>query len=222
MIDREPIERRIEKRSATGGAGARLLGAAWGLMLAVATAGCTGRTSIEQLRQAMYDQPKVEPLEGSRFFADGRGSRQPVPGTVARGALRANRHFFEGRIDTALAATFPFEVTEADIRRGQERYEIFCTPCHDRAGTGRGMVVRRGFREPPSLHIERLRETPVGHFFDVMTNGYGAMYGYASRIPPRDRWAIAAYIRALQLSRRATLEDVPQNVRRRLEAERAR
>ncbi len=181
--------------------------------------GCSGNTGLEQLRQAMYDQPKYEPMEASSFFADGLSSRQPVRGTVARGQLRLDAHFYAGKVNGELAETFPVAVTREVLERGHARYDIFCSPCHDRAGTGNGMVVQRGFRQPPSFHIDRLREAPVGHFFDVMTSGYGAMYSYASRITPQDRWAIAAYVRALQLSQNATLEDVPTGVRKRLEAE---
>jgi hypothetical protein len=113
----------------------------------------------------------------------------------------------------------PFPVTRSLLERGQERYTIFCVPCHDSAGNGQGIIVQRGFRQPPSLHQERLREAPIGHFFAVMTNGFGAMADYATQIPPRDRWAVAAYIRALQLSQHATLADVPADVRQRLESE---
>lgn len=175
---------------------------------------------MEQLRQAMYDQPKYEPMEASPFFRDGRSARAQVPGTVARGQLREDAHFYTGKMANGNpVAAFPFPVTRAVLERGRERYDIFCSPCHDRAGNGQGMVVQRGFRQPPSFHIDRLREAPAGHYYDVITAGYGAMYSYASRISPRDRWAIVAYIRALQLSQHATLEDVPEAVRKQLEEE---
>jgi len=167
-------------------------------------------------RQDMHDQPRYEPLEATTFFKDGRASRPLVEGTVARGQLRIDDHFYRGMIDTALATTFPFPVTKDVLERGQERYNIFCAPCHDRVGTGKGMIVQRGFRHPPSFHLDRLRRAPVGHFFDVITNGFGAMYSYAGRIPPGDRWAIIAYIRALQLSQNATIDEVPAGQRQKL------
>lgn len=164
-------------------------------------------------QQQMANQPRYDPLEASDFFADGRSARPLVEGTVARGQLRLDEHFYTGKINGQLATTFPFPVTAEVLDRGQERFNIYCTPCHDRLGTGLGMVVRRGYRQPPSYHIERLRNAPVGHFFDVMTRGFGAMPDYAAQIPPRDRWAIVAYIRALQLSQSATLDDVPPQQR---------
>jgi hypothetical protein len=157
----------------------------------------------------MHDQPRYEPLEGSPFFADSRSARPFVEGTIARGQLRDDEHFFTGKLNGELANALPFPATLDVLKRGQERYNIFCTPCHDRVGTGQGMIVQRGFRRPPSFHIDRLREAPAGHFFDVITNGFGTMYSYADRIAPSDRWAIVAYIRALQLSQNATLSDVP-------------
>ena len=167
-------------------------------------------------QQQMRDQPKYKPLAPSTFFKDGRSSRHLVPGTVARGYLKTDAHLYTGTVNGNVADTFPFPVTREILKRGQERYNIFCSPCHDHIGTGRGMIVQRGFQPPPSFHIERLRQAPVGHFFSAVTNGFGAMYSYASRIPPRDRWAIIAYIRALQLSQRATLADVPVEARQQL------
>jgi len=168
-------------------------------------------------RLDMHVQPKYLPLEPSDFFADGRSARQPVAGTVARGELRIDEHLYTGKVDGKDADTFPFPITANDILRGQERYNIYCSPCHDYTGSGRGMIVMRGFPQPPSFHIDRLRQAPVGHFFDVMTNGNGSMYSYASRITPEDRWRIAAYIRALQLSENAKIEDVPEADRPKLE-----
>ena len=170
-------------------------------------------------RQDMHDQPKYKPLAASTFFADGKAARPQVPETVARGQLKMDRHFYTGRTGKELAATFPFPVTKEILARGQERFNIYCTPCHGLLGDGAGMVVERGFRRPPSFHIDRLREAPPGHFFDAITNGFGAMASYGSRIPPRDRWAIAAYIRALQLSQHAPLSDVPAEERSRFGAE---
>jgi mono/diheme cytochrome c family protein len=159
-------------------------------------------------RKGMVDQQRLKPLAEERFFADGRGSRIPPEHTVARGQLREDEQFFTGKIGDQLAATFPMAITRETLTRGRERFEIYCAVCHGRTGEGNGVIVQRGFPQPPSLHDERLRDAPVGHFFDVETNGYGVMYSYASRISPEDRWAVAAYIRALQLSQHAAPGDV--------------
>jgi hypothetical protein len=169
-------------------------------------------------RQDMHDQPRYEPLEASPFFTDGRSARLPVEGTVARGQAHTDTHLYSGKVNGVVVDTLPFPVTPALLERGQERFEIYCTPCHDRTGSGQGIVVQRGFRRPPSLHIDRLREAPVGHFFDVMSNGLGAMLDYSAQIAPADRWAIAMYIRALQLSQHATLAEVPPDVRQQLQS----
>jgi hypothetical protein len=132
-----------------------------------------------------------------------------VTGTVARGELDADEFFYTGKSNGTLVDTFPFPITREVLLRGQERYNIFCSPCHDRVGNGQGMIVQRGFRRPSSFHNDRLRGAPVGYFFEVITKGFGTMYDYADRVPPRDRWAIIAYIRALQLSQHATLDEVP-------------
>jgi hypothetical protein len=181
-----------------------LIAAAWSVM---SVAGC---------RRDMQIQPRYDTYAATNFFDDGRSARQPVPGTVARGYLRIDDHLYKGKIDGKDADTFPFPITATDILRGQQRFNIYCTPCHDYTGSGRGMIVQRGFPEPPSLHIDRLRQAPVGHFFDVMTNGFGNMYSYAARVTPEDRWRIAAYIRALQLSEHATPADVPEDEREKL------
>jgi mono/diheme cytochrome c family protein len=160
-------------------------------------------------RQDMHDQPKYLPLRESAFYTDERSARPLVDGTVARGQLRDNELLFTGKANGADATVFPAPVTEKVMLRGQERFDVFCSPCHGRTGQGDGMVVLRGYRRPPSLHEERLRNAPVGHYFDVITNGFGAMPDYASQVKPQDRWAIIAYIRALQLSGHATLADVP-------------
>ncbi len=165
----------------------------------------------------MANQPKYKPYAPSTFFEDGRSARPLVEGTIARGHLRLDEQMYTGKIAGQLADTVPFPVTRALLERGQERYNIYCTPCHDHVGHGQGMVVRRGFRRPPSFHIDRLREAPIGHFFDVMTNGFGAMPDYAAQVTPRDRWTIAAYVRALQLSQHATLADVPSAMRPQLQ-----
>jgi cytochrome c553 len=168
-------------------------------------------------RQDMHDTPRYEPLEATTFFANGQSERQPVVNTVARGQLHEDRHLEEGIVDGKPAETFPMPVTEEVIRRGQERFNVFCSPCHGRTGYGNGMIVQRGFRQPPSYHEDRLRNAPVGYFFDVMTHGFGAMQDYSAQVPVADRWAIAAYIRALQLSQRATMDDVPEGRRAELD-----
>lgn len=169
-------------------------------------------------RQDMHDAPRYEPLEASTFFADGRGSRTLVANTVARGMLREDEHLYQGKVDGQLTDTFPMPVTTEVMARGRERFNVFCAPCHGRTGQGNGMVVQRGFRAPPSFHDERLRTAPVGYFYDVQTNGFGAMSDYAAQVPVADRWAIAAYIRALQFSQRATVGDVPPERRAELDA----
>ncbi len=158
--------------------------------------------------QEMDRQAKLRPLQESAFFADGQGSRPPVPGTVAQGGLRLDDALFLGKAGKDFVETFPFPVTRKDLDRGRERYDIFCSPCHDRVGTGRGIIVQRGYRAPASFHIDRLRQAAPGYLFDVITRGFGAMPDYAVEIPPRDRWRIVAYVRALQLSQNAPREDL--------------
>jgi Cytochrome C oxidase, cbb3-type, subunit III len=168
-------------------------------------------------QQKMADQPRYEPLAKSDFFGDERSARPLVEGTVARGQLRSDEDLYTGKVNGRLTETLPFPVTKDVLLRGQERFDIFCSPCHDRIGNGQGMVVRRGLRPPPSFHIDRLRTAPAGHFFDVITHGFGSMPDYAAQVAPKDRWAIVAYIRALQLSQNAKLIDVPEAERRSLE-----
>lgn len=168
-------------------------------------------------RQDMHDQPKIKPLRANAFFTHERSARPLVEGVVARGEFRDDETLYTGKSGGTLVTTFPVPVTREGLARGKERYGIFCTPCHDQVGTGRGMVVRRGFRSPPSFHIDRLRQAPVGHFFDVVTSGFGVMPSYSAQIPVEDRWAIVAYVRALQLSQHASLADVPPDVRASLE-----
>lgn len=166
------------------------------LLMCIAVAGCG---------QNMTDQPKYHEYEPAPLFRNDRVLQAPVPGTVARGALERER-----------AASERPPITPALLARGSERFDVFCAPCHARTGDGNGMIVQRGMPRPPSYHIDRLRAADDRHFFDVITNGYGAMYSYASRVPPRDRWAIVAYIRALQSSQNASLDDVPADERQRL------
>jgi hypothetical protein len=165
----------------------------------------------------MQDQPRYEPLEASTFFEDGMASRQPVKGTVARGQLNDDEPFYTGREGQELIAKLPLEINLELLQRGQESFGIYCSRCHGLLGDGHGVIVERGLRRPPSFHIERLRTAPDGHFFDVITHGLGAMPRYAVQIEPRDRWAIVAYVRALQRSQNANLEDVPADERKPLE-----
>lgn len=173
-------------------------------------------------RQDMHDQPRFEPLEATTLFEDGRASRPRVTGTVARGERTWDAHLMEGKLGGALATSFPMPVTAEVLARGRERFDIFCSACHDRAGTGNGIVVKRGLKQPPSLHIERLRTAAPGYLYDVITRGFGAMYDLSDKLAPADRWAVVAYVRALQRSQNATLADVTPAVRARLEQEAGR
>lgn len=173
-----------------------------------------------EIRKAMYDQPKYEPYQKSEFFGDARSVRPLVEGTIPVGALNEDPHLYQGKVDGQLAATFPFAVTKDTLKRGQERFNIYCAPCHDAAGTGNGMVVQRGFKKPTPYTEQRLIDSPPGYFFDVITRGFGQMPSYAEVVKADDRWAIAAYIRVLQLSQHAKLEDVPESERSALESAR--
>lgn len=170
------------------------------LLLSIATTGC---------RQDMHDQPKFFPQRGTSFYADGRSVRPQVVNTVARSQAESASYFTTGMVNGAEGDGMPFKVTLDVLERGQERYNVYCTPCHSRVGNGKGMVVERGYYPATSFHSYRLRQAPLGHFVSVITNGYGAMPDYAAQIRPEDRWAIAAYIRALQLSQNASSSDVP-------------
>src|SRR5438093_63892 len=167
-------------------------------------------------RVDMHVQPRYSPYDPSPFFEDGRSERPPVSGTIARGHLRTNELLYSGRIGGQLADQFPFPISAQDLERGRERFNIFCAPCHDQTGSGHGMVVERGFPAPPTYHMDRLRQAPVGHFFEVITKGQGTMSSYASRVAVEDRWRIAAYIRALQLSQHANVADLPEPDRAKL------
>jgi mono/diheme cytochrome c family protein len=176
-------------------------------------------------RENMGSQPKAKPMQESVFFADGATARPLVEGTVARGDLELDSHLFRGFVDGKPAMTFPEHYpTETDgpfptsgpalgsvLRRGQEQFTIYCAMCHGDAGDGRGIIMQRGFVPPPSYHLDRLRVAPVGHVFDVITNGYGAMYSYGDRIPPADRWAIVAYVRTLQMSQATPVNQLDAN-----------
>ncbi len=157
----------------------------------------------------MQDQPRLKPLRQSDFFADQRASRPILDGTIARGHLREDEYLYTGKINNENGDFMPFPATEQVLARGRERFNVYCSPCHSRLGDGNGMIVQRGYKRPPSYHIDRLRKAPLGYFFDVMTNGFGAMPDYAAQISVQDRWAIAAYIRALQLSQNAQQSDLP-------------
>lgn len=159
--------------------------------------------------QKMANQPRYDPLESSDFFADGMAARPRVAGTVARGELVANPFLATGKVGNDIGDGFPFPVTGRVLDRGQERFDIFCSECHGRLGDGNGMIPSRGYRRPPSFHTAALRAAKTGHFFDVMTNGFGSMPTYNVQVPVEDRWAIVAYIRALQLSQNATLAQLP-------------
>ncbi len=168
--------------------------------LMIVAAGC---------RQDMQDEPKMIPQRGTRFFASGRSVRPQVEGTVARGEQNADDYFHTGLVNNQAQDKMPFPVTEDVLLRGQERFNIYCTPCHSRVGNGRGMIVERGYKPAGDLLEPRILQEPLGHYFDVISHGYGAMPDYAAQIATQDRWAVAAYIRALQLSQNATLQDVP-------------
>jgi Cytochrome C oxidase, cbb3-type, subunit III len=178
--------------------------AAFLIALGIATTGC---------RQDMQDQPRYVPLRPTDFFEDHRSARPLVENTVARGHLNADTELYTGMQGDKPVERFPFPITRDVLTRGQQRFDIYCAPCHDRLGNGDGMVVRRGYRRPPSYHIDRLRQVPDGYLYDVISNGFGAMPDYAAQIQPRDRWAIVAYVRALQLSRQGTINDVPADKR---------
>lgn len=177
------------------------------LLLLLLAGGC------DNLHQDMGNQPKAKPLSPSDFFSDGRSERALVENTVARGSLA------DDEIMVAKDSNeFPLAVNQELLERGEGRYKIFCTPCHGLQGDGNGMVAMRGMKHPPSYHQDRLRQSPNGYYYDVITNGFGQMYGYSSQIPPRDRWAIVAYIRALQLSRNAPQADLPAELREKVNA----
>ncbi len=164
-------------------------------------------------RQKMANQPRYDPLEPSDFFADGMSARPRIPGTVARGELAMDPVMATGKLNGQDVDGYPFAIDAAALDRGQQRFNIYCTPCHGRTGDGNGMIPSRGYRHPPSFHTDTLRNARTGHFFDVMTNGFGSMPSYANQVPVEDRWKIIAYIRALQLSQNGTMNDVPAEQR---------
>ena len=182
---------------------------ACGLAIGLLASGC---------RQDMHDQPRYKPFAQSDFFADRRSARPLVDGTIARGHLRDDAVLYTGKAAGKPVDAFPVAVTAAVMARGQERFDIFCSPCHGRTGAGDGMIVRRGYRKPPTFHQDRLRQAAPGYTFDVITNGFGAMPDYAQQIPVGDRWAIVAYIKALQRSQHAAAGTVPAEARAVLDA----
>ena len=175
-------------------------------------------TALAGCRQDMHDAPRYEAFEASSTFADNRASRVAPAGTVARGWLRDDEALYTGKIAGQPVDQFPFAIAHEDLARGQQRFNIYCTPCHGRLGDGNGMVVQRGLRQAASYHQDRLRQEKVGYFYDVITNGFGAMQGYAEQIPVRDRWLIVAYVRTLQHSQYAPVADVPADQRGALDA----
>jgi mono/diheme cytochrome c family protein len=187
----------------------RSLVAACGLAAGLLSAGC---------RQDMHDQPRFKPYAKSDFFADKRSARPLVDGTIARGHLREDAVLYTGKAAGTPADAFPFPVTADVMARGRERFDIFCSPCHGRTGAGDGMIVQRGYRKPPTFHQDRLRQAAPGYTYDVITNGFGAMPDYAQQIPVRDRWAIVAYITALQRSQHAAADRLPAEARAALDA----
>jgi len=202
----KPETRKQKPEMKTARPALRLVGF-WFLVSGLALAGC---------RQRMAVQPRYDPLEPSNFFADGMSARPRLPGTVARGEIDVDSFLATGKINGQVADGFPFPVTEAVMNRGQERFNIYCSECHGRLADGNGMIPSRGYRRPPSFHTDALRNAPTGHFFDVMTNGFGAMPPYAVQVPVKDRWAIVAYIRALQLSENGTINDLTPEQRAKL------
>lgn len=175
-----------------------------GIVLIGCTTGC---------HRDMQDQPRYESQEASDFFANGQADRPLIAGTVARGQLDAQDEVHTGKVNGKFSSQVPILVDRVLLERGHERFNIYCAPCHSPSGLGDGIIVQRGFRKPPSLHQDRLRQAPAGHYFDVMTAGFGVMPRYAAQLSVRDRWAIVAYIRALQLSQHAALEDLPRSSR---------
>jgi mono/diheme cytochrome c family protein len=165
----------------------------------------------------MHQAPRYDPLEQSDFFADQRSARPLIEGTVARGFLRSDKAFYTGKRGEAFLSELPVPLTKGLLLRGQEQFNIYCSPCHSRLGDGNGMIVQRGFKRAASLHDERLRTQPIGYFYDVISNGFGAMPDYAAQMQPQDRWAVAAYVRALQFSRHAPVDALTDADRRQID-----
>jgi len=207
MIGRIKLSGRRERLGRHSAAGDRALPL---LLVIVLVAAC---------RPDMANQPKAKPLSESDFFSNQANARPIPPHTVERGDARENDAFYTGLTNGTYITQLPVKLTPELLERGRERFDTMCAECHDRTGSGNGMVVLRGFPRPPSYHVPRLRNAPIGHFFDVITNGYGVMYSYAARVEPEDRWAIAAYIRALQLSHNLNASELSSAERQKLETE---
>jgi len=168
---------------------------------------------VSGCRQDMHNQPKYVPYRSSEFFQDGLSERQQLVNTVARGELREDAYLYTGKVGTKEGDRFPFAITQAVMERGRERYDIYCSPCHSRVGDGNGMIVKRGYRQAANFHDQKYATQTVGHYYDVISHGSGAMPDYAAQIEPADRWAVAAYIRALQYAQSGTMADVPADQR---------
>ncbi len=179
-----------------------------------------GMASLAACQPAMTDQPRFEPLEANPFFANDMSARPLEADTVARGQLNANSVYYTGKTTDGDDVTdIPVPVTAELLQRGQERFQIYCAPCHGLVGEGNGIVVQRGFPAPPSYHIDRLRNAPAGHFFDVITHGFGRMFDYSDRVAPADRWAIVAYIRVLQYSQDVPVNTLPSDIQEQLKGQ---
>ncbi len=183
----------------------------------VAAAMLTALTGAAACRQDMHDGPRYKPLQASEIFPDNQSARPIIEGTVPRGFLKDDDVFYTGMLAGAPVEKIPMPLTDAVVARGRERFNIYCSPCHGVAGDGDGMIVKRGYKQPTSYHDPRLRNERAGYFFDVMTRGFGQMPDYAAQVSPKDRWAIVAYIRALQLSQHASVGDLTKVERERLE-----
>jgi len=181
----------------------------WSIKRFAAVVSLASVAALAGCRQDMQDQPKFYPQRGTTFFADGRSVRPQVQDTVARGQLHEDSYFYTGMVNGQEGTVMPFPVTMEVLQRGQERYNIYCSACHSRVGNGAGMIVQRGYSKAANFHTPRVQAAPLGHFFSVITNGYGAMPDYSAQVTPADRWAIVAYIKALQLSQDADPSDVP-------------
>lgn len=187
---------------------------------ATAMLALVGMASLAACQPSMTDQPRFEPLEANSFFANDMSARPLEADTVARGQLNADSVFYTGKTaDGDDVADIPVPVTAELLQRGQERFQIYCAPCHGLVGEGNGIVVQRGFPAPPSYHIDRLRNAPAGHFFDVITHGFGRMFDYSDRVAPADRWAIVAYIRVLQYSQDVPVDTLPSDIQEQLKGQ---
>jgi mono/diheme cytochrome c family protein len=201
----QPVARSPQPAARSRG---RVFGAAVVLLSAALFAAC---------RQDMHDAPRYDPYEDSLVFPKGSSAQPLVAGTVPRGFLHEDQALYTGKVNDELVDAFPFAITRADLDRGEVRFDTFCAPCHGRTGEGNGLVVQRGYRQPPTYHQDRLRQVPVGYLFNVITNGFGQMPDYRAQVTPEDRWRVIAYIRALQLSQQAPASAIPADEMQRLQ-----